>query len=369
MKQRLILGLSALCLMSVNSLYAEERVPSENTPKQDISSNKTSQVIHEIVIKIPEVPEVPKVEAIVPKVIVIDSNNNTTKQNIEYVPKRKKKQVVFSDHVAPDKYAIKRNNSNETAMEGDIKNGRVSAYLHSPLTTVDEAKASLKKAGFKILATYKTEKKGSVTSVVFTNKALEKAASKKMRGFASTLRLVVDKRNQVVNISNPLYMMGAFMQKEYDKKLAEDTLKQLRDVFKDIKASEEIVKFKVLERYHFMENMPYYKDMKVIATGKNKALLAKAKKSKKIIYQQQLENGSIVLGVKLGKRTSKFVKKTGYRNSGLLPYPVLIEDGEVKILAPKYYIAIMYPMLKMSQFMTIATVPGAITKDIDRIFR
>ncbi len=109
--------------------------------------------------------------------------------------------------------------------------------------------------------------------------------------------------------------------------------------------------------------------MKVIKKGKNKALLAKAQKSKKVVYEQHLSNGSIVLGVQLGKRTSKFVKKTGYENSGLLPYPVLIENGEAKIMAPQYYIAVMYPYLKMSQFMKIATVPGAIVKDMDRIFR
>ncbi len=39
------------------------------------------------------------------------------------------------------------------------------------------------------------------------------------------------------------------------------------------------------------------------------------------------------------------------------------------MLDPKYYIAVMYPMLKMSQFMKISTVPGAITKDIGKIFR
>lgn len=358
MKNRIILKLSTLIFLTVNSLNAQE-VP--------VAQNEF--VENEIIIKIPKVPEVPKVEAIVPKVIVLDSDgNNISNDKIEYVP-RKKRTVVFSDHVAPAKYAINKGPADKQALEGDIKNGRVSAYLHSPLTTVNEAKANLEKAGFNILATYKVNKSGEVTSIVFTNEAMKKAASKNMRGFAGTLRLVVDTRNEIVNISNPIYIMAAFMQDDYDKKLAEDTLKRLRANFKDMKGSEEIVKFKVLDRYRFMENMPYYQDMKLVAKGKNKILLAKAKKSKKIIYQQKLENGSIVLGIKLGKRTSKFVRKTGYRNSGLLPYPVLIENGEAKIMAPQYYIAIMYPMLKMSQFMKIATVPGAITKDIDRIFR
>ena len=358
MKQKSILKLSALIFLTVNSLWAQE-----------VSKVQEQQQEHEIIIKIPEVPEVPKVEAVVPKVIVIDSNDQEiSNKQIEYIPRTKKK-VVFSNHVAPKRFMMNGDDKSKKALAGDIKNGRVAAYLHSPLITIDEAKANLKKAGFNVLATFKVDKKGTVTSIVFSNKAMEKAAGKKMRGFASTLRLVVDNKNKLVSISNPIYAMGAFMQKEYDKKLAEETLKQLRDVFKDIKNSEEIVKFKVLERFHFMENMPYYQDMKVLSKGKNKALLTKAKKSKKVVYEQHLADGSIVLGVKLGKRTSKFVKKIGFQNSGLLPYPVLIENGEAKIMAPQYYIAVMYPMLKMSQFMKIATVPGAITKDVDKIFR
>ena len=53
----------------------------------------------------------------------------------------------------------------------------------------------------------------------------------------------------------------------------------------------------------------------------------------------------------------------------MLPYPILIENGKAKILDPKYYISYMYPMLKMSEFMTIATIPDAIVKDCKRVFR
>jgi hypothetical protein len=53
----------------------------------------------------------------------------------------------------------------------------------------------------------------------------------------------------------------------------------------------------------------------------------------------------------------------------MLPYPILIENGKAKILDPKYYIAYMYPMLQMSEFMTIATIPDAMVKDCERVFR
>ncbi len=317
-------------------------------------------------IKLPKVPEVPKVEAVVPKVIVVDESAPTNQQIIDgYM---KERVVIFSDHVAPE--MIEEKDAPDKVIEvGDLYNGRVSAYLHAPYMDAAEVEAALTKAGFEILSTYKIDKKGKVTSVVFTNKAITEGSSKKDRGFASSLRVTVDKHNKLITISNPIYVMKAFMQGEYDAKLAEATLKSIRDNFKDLKNSEEVIKFRVLERFQFMEGMPKYNDMVIVKKGKNEILLKKAKKSKKIVYSQTLSNGSTVLGLKLGKRTTKFVKKTGYQNAGLLPYPVLIEDGQVKMLDPKYYIAVMYPLLKMSQFMTISTVPGAINKDIDKAFR
>jgi hypothetical protein len=38
-------------------------------------------------------------------------------------------------------------------------------------------------------------------------------------------------------------------------------------------------------------------------------------------------------------------------------------------LSAKYFIAISYPLLTMSEFMTIATVPGAIENDLKKIFK
>jgi hypothetical protein len=317
-------------------------------------------------IKIPKVPEVPQITAKVPVVKTDDPNAISNEEILKEI--LAEKVVIFSDHVAPE-FHEKKTDEAVVIKTGDLKNGRVPAYLHCEFLSEEEVKKNLQAAGFKVLKSYVIDKKRKVTSIVFTNKALEDAAAKKDRGFASTLRLSIDKKDKLISISNPIYVMAAFMQKDYDKNLAEKTLAQLRDAFEGLKNSDEIVKFRVLERYQFMEGMPKYEDMVLITKGNNDELLAKAKKSKKVLYEQKLSNGSIILGVELSKRTHKFVKKIGFHNSGLLPYPVLIEGGEAKILDPKYYIAMMYPMLKMSQFMKISTVPGAIGKDIDKIFR
>jgi len=324
-------------------------------------------------IKLPKVPEVPKVEAVVPQikmVITQDGNNSRhTKSTDEIIQEiMKKKEVKFSNHVAPV-IVQKLDAKDKVVQAGDITNGKVAAYLHTDYMSVEEVASKLLAAGFNIKSRFKLDKKGNITSIVFTNIALIKAASKPNRGFAATLRATVDKKDKLVSISNPIYILKAFLQSDYDEKLANETLKSLRETFKGAKNSDEMIKFSALENFQFMAGMPKYQDMQIISKGDNTVLLNKARKSKKLVFEQKLENKSVLLGVKLGRRTSKFVKKTGYKNAGLLPYPVLIEEGKVKILDPKYYIAVMYPMLKMSQFMTIATVPGAINKDCDRIFR
>ncbi|MFA6192746.1 MAG: hypothetical protein WC665_10385 [Sulfurimonas sp.] len=352
--KKVVLCLSAFTLFSVGSLCGD-----------DINATKVEENI--ITIELPKVPDVPKVQAIIPTVKVVENGNIKQSETLEEILAPKK--VVFSDHVAPSNSVIKKDTNAAKVEVGDIENGRVAAYLHSPLVTVEQVKSNLGKAGFTVLAEYKLDEKGEIVSIVFSDKAMEEAAAKKSRGFASTLRVLIDTQNQTVNISNPIYMMGAFMQEEYDSKIAQDVLKQIRENFEGLKNSGETVKFSVLEHFQFMENMPLYKDMQVIATGTNDELLAKAKGSNKIVYEQHLSNGTIVLGVELDKRTSKFVKKVGYINGGLLPYPIIIENGEAKILEPRFYISVMYPLLQMSEFMTIATVPGAITADCDKIFR
>jgi len=322
-------------------------------------------------IVIPEVPEVPKVTAKVPTppTSIYINTSGDYKSNAEIVREATAPKVVqFSNHVAPVYEEIK-DDPNKITLVGQVKDGQVTAYLHAPLISPHEVKTILESAGFTVLNTFKVDKKGYVNSVIFTNDEIVKQSSKKNRGFASALRVTIDKKNSLISISNPIYVMAAFMQDEYDDALAQKTLKSLRDAFGNLKNSDEKVKFRVLERYQFMQGMPKYVNMQLIKKSSSASLLEKARKSKKIVYEQKLLNGSVIIGVKLSKRTSKFIKKTGYQNAGLLPYPVLIEDGEAKILDPKYYIAVMYPMLKMSQFMTIATIPGAIGKDVDRVFR
>ncbi|MGB5964885.1 MAG: hypothetical protein WBG65_05070 [Sulfurimonadaceae bacterium] len=249
---------------------------------------------------------------------------------------------------------------------------KVSTYLVGAYVDADAAQAKLTEAGFEVVAAYKVDKKGEYTSIVFTNAAMKSAANKADRGFAAVLRLLVNNEKQEISITNPVYFGKAFMQDDFDYQAALAIEKSLSGVFGELKGSADKWAFDGLAGYHFMMGMPYYEESAVLAEGDNAELVEKAKvykKGKNLIFELQLGEGRTLLGYELGARTSKFVKKIGYQNAQILPYTVLIEDGKAKMLAAKYYIAISYPQLTMGEFMTIASVPGAIEKDLAKPFK
>jgi len=315
-----------------------------------------------VIIEMPKVPE--PVKALT---VVTVGGNAPVKQNDSLY---KPRSIALKVSTPPKAMVVTPKREQGDGEVGAISGSQVSAYLRGDLLSVDEVRKRLAAAGFKILSTSVLDKKGQLTSIVFTNDALTKMADMDNRGFAASLRVLIDNKNKQISVVNPLYTGKAFMQDDFDKKTVESLLVSLRKVFPDLKNSEDALKFQLLSKYRFMEAMPYYQDMVVVAKGDN--LLEKAKQrngGKGIVFIQPISKDRTLIGVKLGKRTSKFIKKIGVNNAALLPYPVLIENGEAKILDPKYYISVMYPMLKMSEFMTISTVPGAIQLDCENLFR
>lgn len=318
-------------------------------------------------ITLPKVVDAPEVKAVViPAVdVVVDGKKEMQEEKRETTIN---KEILYSKRLPPH-FNEKEQVSTKKSLVGEIYNAIVPAYLRAPLNPKDDVEAILKAAGFVILASYDVDQKARVKSIVFSDGSIASAAALDTRGFSGTLRLSVDENSKQISITNPIYMMKAFMQDDYNSEVATLTLIRLRKAFKGLVNSLDLLKKTRLEHYQFMDSMPYYEDMKEIASGSNETLLQKARKSGKVVYEQHLSNGSSIIGVTLSSRTSKFVKKIGYQNSGLLPYPILIEKNKAKILAPKYYIAVMYPMLSMSEFMGISTIPGAIVKECGKIFR
>ena len=330
-----------------------KEVQSKTSKEQKQNIENGGETI-EIIIPIP--PKVP--------VPVKVTTKNSGSANIRAIKFSKRVPPNYIDH---SKMGQGEKTKNTTDHIGEVVHGRISAYIRAKLITVKEAEGLLKKAGFTILSVSPITKKGDLISIVFTTKELTAMGSKKNRGFASSLRLLVNKKANHISITNPLYMAKGFMQKEFDEKLPKALLAKITSTFKNLLNSKDKLKFQLLPSYQFMHGMPLYQDMITVATGKD--MLTKVKKHKRVMFIQKLNNGSTLVGVQLRKRTNKFINKIGTNNAALLPYPILIENGKAKVLDPKYYISVMYPLLQMSEFMTIATIPGAIVKDCERVFR
>ena len=315
---------------------------------------ETGGEIIEIIIPVPPKPVQP--------IKVKTSNTQTIDDRSIKFSKR-----VPPNYIPPQERAKKEKAQNRATHIGEVVHSRVSAYIRGKYIDVKEAQKRLKKAGFTILAVTPLDKKGKLVSIVFTDPALTKMASKTNHGFAASLRLLVNQKDNHISITNPIYIAKAFMQEGYDEKVAKETLQKITSHFDNLLNSKDKLKFQLLPKYQFMHGMPQYQDMVIVARGDH--LLQKIKKNKRVLFEQKLDNGATLIGVVLGRRTNKFTGRIGTNNAALLPYPVLIENKEAKILDPKYYISVMYPLLQMSEFMTIATVPGAIIKDCEKVFK
>ncbi len=365
----ILVGLGAIAVENVNPLKEAVKplkvtVPAQKKKAKEKSAptkkEENKQIIENggetIEIIIPQPPEVPKVINVITK----NSSGNNTRS------------IKFSKRVPPnyiprEQRKVKAQAQNSSTNIGEVTNGKISTYLRGKFMDVKTAQKTLKEAGFDIISTSPVNKKGTLISIVFTDKTLMEMGSQKNTGFIASLRLLVNKKDNHISIINPQYAAKAFMQDHYDEVKAKAVLDKITAKFTGLLNSKDKLKFQLLPKYQFMHGMPQYKDMVTVARGND--LLEKLKENKNVVFTQKLNNGATLVGVKLGRKTNKFTSKIGTNNAALLPYPVLIENGEAKILEPKYYISVMYPLLQMSEFMTIATVPGAIIKDISRIFQ
>jgi hypothetical protein len=254
-----------------------------------------------------------------------------------------------------------------TSLNADDK---ISAYLVGEHIEVDVVKTKLQDAGFEVIASYELVKKG--TTLIFTNEALKVEATKSKRAHAAILRMFIDDKEKKVSVTNPIYFGRAFMQDWYKEDIFIEQFVKISEAFPNLKGSKDSLEFDDLADFHFMMGMPYYEDPDELAEGNHKDLLAKArnyKKGKLLIFELKLSDKSTLFGYEIGRKTKKFIKKIGRANAAVLPYCIAVEDGKASSLAAKYYLAVSYPQLSMSEFMTISSVPGAIEKDLKKPFK
>ncbi len=243
----------------------------------------------------------------------------------------------------------------------------ISAYLVGTYVEVDSVKNSLSNAGFEVIAEYSSVAEG--VTIVFTNDALKAEASKEKRAHAAVLRVFVDKQENMISITNPVYFGRAFMQDDYSSDVFEAQLASINGVFKGLTGSKDKLEDDDIAGFHFMMGMPYYEDPDELAEASNSELLAKLRAyegGKNIIFELKLSDKSTLVGYEIVDKS--FIEGIGRANASVLPYCISIEDGEATALAAKYYLAISYPLLSMGEFMTISSVPGAINDDLSKPF-
>ena len=245
----------------------------------------------------------------------------------------------------------------------------ISAYLQGKYIGTASAKEKLRGAGYEVIAEYASVKDG--TTLVFTDKALKHEASKPKRAHAAVLRMFVDKQEQKISITNPVYFGKAYMQDDYSAKIFEAELANIKKTFAGLKGSKDMLDADDIGDYHFMMGMPYYEDPDELAEGKTTDLLKKVQSyngGKNVVFTLKLNDDSYLVGYDLSAETKQFVEKIGRVNASVLPYAISIENGVATSLDAKYYLAICYPLLSMGQFTTISSVPGEIKDDLSKPF-
>lgn len=249
--------------------------------------------------------------------------------------------------------------------------GDVSAYLQGSHVSVADSEAKLAAAGFEVLATFKSVKKGK--TIVFTCPTLKKeAATKPLRANIAVLRLFVDDQEKTISLANPVYFGKAFMQDDYNHAKFSAVKAKLEGAFPGLTPSADKMEFDDLAGFHFTLGMPYYEDTEVLGEGSNADLLDKLKsykKGKELVFELKITDETTLLGYNIGRGTQRFVKKIGRANAGILPWPVVVSGGKATMLQAEYYIAMNYPLLGMMQFTTIASVPGDVIKDLKKPFK
>jgi hypothetical protein len=239
---------------------------------------------------------------------------------------------------------------------------------------LDALKQKLADGGLEVLGTHQVAGSNDYTVVVYTSKDLKKAAELKDRGFIAALHILHNSKDKEIVASNPEYFMRAFLQKDYKDGMAKPVNEALEKALGKLTPTADFLKTKKLKKYKFMVGMPNYDDFVRVGKGTTAELLKKLQANAKgrIVFTQKLkEDGSALLcGVALPAEIEKFNEKIDtMKQSHLLPYSVLIENGEARIMHAKFYLALSFPRLTMGEFMKIMSIPGDIKDEFKTIFK
>ncbi len=230
----------------------------------------------------------------------------------------------------------------------------VSTYLIANSASLSDVQSKLKANGFNVLATNNNVVTISNTELKATNTYL------------ATLQVYVG--SSEIRVQNPAYFGAAYLAGAYTKNKFKETISALEKALGSLHGSSEKLEAKDLSNYHFMMGMPYFDEPMIVSELND--VYKKVSNNPNILYSLTLPNGTILVGHKLSSASNNFLNILHQtKNSQILPYEALIYSNQVKIMNPKFYLALSLPQLSMSQFMKISDIPNKIEDDITNAYK
>ncbi|MBA1432429.1 MAG: hypothetical protein FAF04_02270 [Epsilonproteobacteria bacterium] len=248
---------------------------------------------------------------------------------------------------------------------------KISTYEYAAFKSVDDVKSALHDNGLTIVGEYDAMQNPDYHIIAYTNQSLQNDASKEDRAFAAVQKVMVSKADKQLVLTNPEYFLHAFLQDDYKAEDAKNLNATLANAFGKLEASKDALDDDDIEGYHFMMGMPYYEDMIEVAEGKDLAAKLEKNAAENIVFKMQVGD-AMLYGVAMPTEKGEkyyLAEIKGEKNAAFLPYMVMIEGDEAKILHPKYYLAIAYPQLSMGEFMSISGTPGDIEEYFNTLFK
>jgi len=255
-------------------------------------------------------------------------------------------------------------------------------------TKVQETRAALTKAGFKILGEYSPYSKTFVDNaevIVVTNDELKKVALKtKYGGFAAPWRVAVTQVGNEIQVAyaNPVYFANAY-RLDSDLNGVSEALRKALGAEETFGSSKGLTARK-LRKYHYTFGMEYFDDVyKLAEYPSHKEAVAALEKNLAAgvagvtkVYRLDLSNNISVFGVARKaptedeidmdeKHIMEVVDFDELKGTAYLPYEIMVDGNDIVALHMRFRMAVSYPDLKMMgnhSFMNIMPSPNAIQK-------
>lgn len=246
-----------------------------------------------------------------------------------------------------------------------------SAYLMGSYLTKEEVESKLKSVGLEVLGSANVNESKEHQVIFYSSPELLDAAVKPKRGFAGALRVLVNSDKKQIVVANPSYFLRAFLQKDFKVELATQLEDKLNQAFGKLKGNDDKLEESDLAGYHFMIAMPYYEDFEEVGEGKQVDMIQRLERRAKdnIVFKKQIGD-KFLYAVILPSKIESFVDKLEVKDKALLlPYMVVIDKEEARIMHAKYYLALSLPKLSMGPFMTISDIPRRIEESFEDYFK